>query len=382
MRTILAFLVALPLAAQFQQFNGRGFNLPDYFTQQGPPAFVTTTNNVANGRTMVYGRIWAPARFTGTKDITKIHFRFGTVVKAGGSGLVIGLCSVDTTGGGPPAPSCAQGAITQNVAVANGDANFATNTWYPSGALSANRTISYGDYVAVVTEWDGAGRLGSDSYIISSIQVNSAFAGDGGVELYNGTSWSLTGGQVPNIVLEFTDGTFGTIEDSIPISAIATLNAASNGTEYAMTFSSPVPFWIDGLWAYGNTVSGTTRDFKLVLYEGTTSVVECTFDANLASSSTTTKRYSCPIAETLVKANATYNFGFRGLTTSADQVAYFDVANAAHFALHSGMKEWSYVDRTCCSGAWGNANTTRRLLVGFRVSRVGTGVSRVGPVVF
>jgi len=91
------------------------------------------------------------------KDITRVGFFFGSsLIKAGGSSLTVSLQDVSATAA-PLQPDETQ---DQTVAIANGDAGFASSTWYRTGALSANRTVSHGEQLAVVLEFDGGGRLG------------------------------------------------------------------------------------------------------------------------------------------------------------------------------------------------------------------------------
>jgi len=111
------------------------------------------------------GRVWFSAR-SGTKNLSRVGFRFGAVTKSGGSGLTVSLQDVTLSAGPPMQPD---GTQDQTVAIANGNASFASNTWIRTGTFSASRTVTYGDLLAVNVEYDGGGRTNPDSVIVNTI---------------------------------------------------------------------------------------------------------------------------------------------------------------------------------------------------------------------
>jgi hypothetical protein len=132
------------------------------------PGFANSLLIDATGEKIAFiGRFWNKDR--ATKNITKVGFCFGAVTKAGGSGLTVSLQNVNLGAGPPFRPDEIQ---DQTVAIANGDAAFATNTWYQTAALSTNRTVAFGELLAVVIEYNGAGRLGSDSVVVRGTSVD------------------------------------------------------------------------------------------------------------------------------------------------------------------------------------------------------------------
>ena len=85
------------------------------------------------------GSVYVPGG--GSKSIRFVEFRFGTVVKAAGSNARVTLAPVDLTSGPPVIP----GAGGETVTIANADGGFVSNTWYTTGALSADRSVTSGD---------------------------------------------------------------------------------------------------------------------------------------------------------------------------------------------------------------------------------------------
>jgi hypothetical protein len=354
-----------------QTIPGRGLYLPDPFLTLGAPSFSTATLDATSKKVAFCGRVWFPGR-TGTKDVTRVGFRFGTVTKTGGSGLTVSLQDVLLSTGPPIQPDETQ---DQTVAIANGDASFASNTWIRTGALSANRTITYGDLLSVVIEFDGSGRLGSDSVNISTPGL-PIYNYSQGVMLLKNVSWASQN-ILANVVLEFTDGTWGTLEGGLPVSGINT-HTINSGTgtadEYAMEFSLPFPFKVDELFATIAPAGGSS-DFELLLYDGTTAMATVAVDGNTLVSAGRT--LFVPIPETTCTANTVYRVAVRPTTTNNVTVYSLDVADANHFTCHGFGTPGRYTTRLD-QGSWAAATTTRRLMAGVRLSALDDGVSGGG----
>lgn len=187
---------------------GAGFWYPHYLNI--PPVFLNSTAiATSTDKHAVCGRVWTPTR--GSKNISRVGFRFGSAItKAGGSGLTLSLQDVSLIAGVPMQPDEVQ---DQTVAIANGDATFAANTWHRSGALSATRTVSPDDLLAVVVEYDGGGRLGADSVTFSCLDNLAASPGANFGQFTDGVkttgTWQTPTRSQPIVALEFDDGTFG-----------------------------------------------------------------------------------------------------------------------------------------------------------------------------
>lgn len=322
-----------------------------------------STIDASDEKFAVTGRVWWPGAAAGaTKIIERLGWRFGNVVKAGGSGLTASLQNTSSIAGPPMQPD---GTQDQTVAIANANASFASNAWIRTGTLSANRTVTIGEWLSVVIEFDGAGRLGSDSVGLSLWTNPAAIINDlgGGPALYAGSVWAL-GNGFGCIVLEFTDGTFGTFyAGNFPFSSVNSTTVSSTSTDYALKFRLPFDCEIDGLQYAMSFVSTAVCDMKLMDDAG--SAIETVVgDVNMFSGTLANRPFTVPIPRTLLTRNTWYYVAFR--PTVAANIAYynFDVNDANHLSLHPGGIDCHYATRT--TGAW-TATTTKRPFFGVRV---------------
>jgi hypothetical protein len=308
-----------------------------------------------------------------SKSITKVGFRFGTVVKAGGSGLTLSLQDVNLTSTPPLQPDEVQ---DQTYAITNGNASFASNTYLHSGALSANRTVNYGSLLAVVIEFDGGGRLGSDSFIISGqTNVDNNNAHRFGVALKASGAWG-TSTCYPNVVLEFTDGTFGTLGGCWPFQTITSLALKSDSTpdEWAQLIKFPYTCKVRGCWLpFG--VAAATSDFDIVLYDsdGNSILTSRSIDANalVGASSVRYEPVWFPVEVTLL-ANTTYYLAVKPTQATSTVTVYAcDVSAAGHLQAHYGGTDWCAASRSD-GGVW-TPSTSRRIFAGVQVSSILTG---------
>lgn len=304
-----------------------------------------------------------------TKSVRKLHFRFGAVTKAGGSGLTVSLQDVSTSAGPPTQPD---GTQDQTVAIANGDANFASDTWYSTGNLSADRSVAYGEQFAVVIEFDGSGRLGSDSVVVAGISTNGSSAASTS-SLYT-ASWASVGAG-PGVLLEFSDGTFGSFENSYPISSAGTNDFASNSTpdESAIKFQVPFNCQADGAWVRA-WMRSNTRSFDVVLYQDTTALATVSIDGNTIVSDYNTGYLVTFPAVSLTTGN-TYYLSVKPTTTNTVATFYMTFADATYLAAVPGGTTATYATRTD-AGSW-SETTTRRMYGGIRCYPSTTGGAHV-----
>lgn len=351
-----------PAFPEWARINGPFFNTPLLIDATGEKA-------------AFIGRVWWPGATSGqTKNISRVGFRFGTVTKAGGSALTVSLQDVSLTGSAP-SPDETQ---DQTVAIANGNASFASNTWIRTGTLSANRTVSFGERLGVVIEFDGSGRLSSDSVVISALAAGQRTS-DCLCTLKTSGSWGEQS-VIPNLILEFDDGTFGTLDGAYALSAINNHSFKSDtGTsdEFAVVVNVPVPVTIDGLYCYVQP-STTAADYELILYSGTTAVATVTVDANTIAAAY--RQITVPIAPVDLSANTDYYVAVRPNQATATVATYsYDVNDANHLTVASGGIACQYATRLD-QGSWAAKTATRRLLAGVRISRVHDGTGGGGSV--
>ena len=350
----------------FVAFVGQGPYLPEFPFQQPQPSLSTTLLIDATGEQVAFsGPVWFPNR-SGTKDIERVGFRFGNVVKAGGSGLTISLQNVSLTAGPPQQPD---GTPDQTVAIANANASFVSNTWIRTDAMSANRTVSFGELLSVVIEFDGGGRLGADSVVISGVALTGV--SDASLislpALYSVGAWASVQ-AVCNVILEFTDGTFGILDMGLCWSAISThtYNSGSAADEYALAFQVAQTMKVDGLWAA--VAPAASADFDIILYAGTTAMATASIDSN-AIYSAGVKAFRVPIAEQTLVTGTTYYVSVKPTTANNVSVYSFDVNSAAMLDACSAGQAFNYSTRVD-AGSWAAATTTRRLLAGVRMSAI------------
>lgn len=351
-----------------------GIVMPAYPGIGQAPAFTSALIDATGEKVAFVGQVWNNDRTT--KSITRVGFRFGAVTKSGGSALTVSLQDVSATAGQPAQPDEVQ---DQTVAIANADAGFVANTWYRTNALSANRSVTFGEFLAVVIEYSGGGRLGSDVVNITSIGDANAIAGSpnfSGVMLKVGT-WSRQS-MLMGVVLEFTDGTFGTLGSpnfgiSLPCSAtnFQSMNTGTTPDEAGLRFILPFEAQCEGAWFCINAAA--TADFDIVLYEGTTQKTSVSLDATrvLITSSRWTFIYFPTPA--IIKAGVAHTIALKPTTANNAQIAYIDVSSASHFQAYGGGVEWYWHQRTD-AGAW-TPTTTRRPICGLFLSMVQGGVS-------
>lgn len=359
-----------------QTIAGQGLWMPEPLTIN-----TAVTNNLlidATGEKAAFcGHVWNKDR--GSKNITKVGFRFGgTVTKAGGSALTVSLQDVSLTVGPVMVPDETQ---DQTVAIANGDASFAANTWYQTAALSANRTVAFDELLAVVIEYDGGGRLGADAVTISSLSYlgGSTPYGDMASVLKTGGTWADNLSR-PNVILEFDDGTFGTLIGAFPYSAYSNVSFKQDtavSDEYALEFQVPWPCKVDGFWVQ-MLPTANTANFDVVLYDGTVAMANGTvsIDANATIGTASLRAFSRNfLGEVTLVANTTYRLAVKPTQTAANvTLAFVDVANANHWQAHAGGTSWRQTTRVDL-GAWAAATTTRRPMMGIHVSALDDGAS-------
>jgi hypothetical protein len=352
-----------------QSFVGQGPFLPAIpnYTFGNTGSMINRTSTVIDAtgeKIALIGRHFNKDR--ATKDITKVGIVFGAVTKAGGSALTLSLQDVSLTAGPPFQPDETP---DQTVAIAN--AAITANTFLMSGALSANRTVAFGDLLAVVIEFDGAGRLGADS-----IAISRATAGAGPRELlqsglsFKTASWARVA-ALPLVIFEYTDGTFGTFSDCWPCSdhASVAIDAGSTPDEYGLEFALPFACTVDGAWAtFFNTANA---EVDVVLYDGTTAMTNGTVSADLNAMATSGTNYHVHVvdyAPIALDANHTYRLMVKPTTANTLHCPSFDVSVAGHMqAVPMGA---SFVSASRTDAGAFTTLATRRPFMGIRLAGV------------
>lgn len=318
------------------------------------------------------GRFWHPDG-PGTYEITRIHFRWGSVItKAGGSALTLSLQDVDLANGAPIRPD---GTPDETVAITNGSIGTA-GTWFRSGALSANRSIAYGELLSAVLEFDGAGRLGSDLIRTggptATMQQNAVSAYDG--------SWSASNFVQPNVAFECDDGTFGCFNIGMShfIASAQTLNQYNSGStpdERALALIPAVTMTIDAISGLLSNSAGTA-DFDIVIYQGTTAIHTQSIDGN-ALAQNDSRIHTIPLSsEVTLTAGTQYYIALKPTTANYVTWYYATIYNGEMMRLHGYPATTGEATRTD-AGSWSAIDTTKLPLVCLHVCDVAAGGSTV-----
>lgn len=327
------------------------------------------TINATGEKLAISGYVWWPGDKTGTKDVQRVWINFGAVTKSGGSALTLSLQNLSATA--PLQPDETQ---DQTVAIANADAGFDANRIYRSGTLSADRTVNYRDLLSVVVEYDVNGRLSSDTVDLRGVTVATRSENANGASLKT-AAWAGEDSRRPVCILEFDDGTFGTLGECVPVSVLtsASIDTGTSPDEVALKFTPTVPMTISALGAMLDYTNSST-DFELVLYSGTDALVTVAVDASqLITTGGGFAFQHAPIAETDLSAGTAYYIAVKPTTTNNVVVAYYDVSDANHLTIAQGGTAYHYASREN-AGAW-TPLTTRRPLISMRVAKVDNGAS-------
>jgi hypothetical protein len=249
--------------------------------------------------------------------------------------------------------------------ISNSDSGFTSNSWYTTGNLSADRSVSFGELLAVVLEYGTYG--GTDSVQISSVSLNGV-KGLSHTTLKTGGSWSAVGSVTPNVLLEFSDGTFGTLKGAVPASGFTSFTYKQDtGTadEHALQFQVPFPCKIDGAGAV-LSISAGTSNFDFVVYDGTTEMTGGTVSVDANTVRDTSVRHCDVLFSQAIQleANHDYYLSIKPTQTSNTVTLYvIDVNASGHFQAHPMGETWKYTSRLDL-GSWASATNTRRPLMG------------------
>jgi hypothetical protein len=327
-----------------------------------------------NEKIAAIGRVYWPGGAGGTKDIRKIGFRFGAVTKTNGSGLTLSLQDVDLTTGPVYQPD---GTQDQTYAIANGNAAFATNTWFLSGNLSTDRTVNFGDLLATVLEYDGSGHQTGDSVVMSLLASGTPISG---MSLYTG-SWASVG-FAPPILFEFSDGTFGSYIWGMPFSTASNLSYSdsTNPDENGVAITMPFAAVISG--ASINVAAATnTSTYTIYLYDSADNVLASVVVDPNAITAINTGNLNFYLFATPVTVAAGDLVRLTVKATTAGQSVFMPqilVDNANHWSARGwGDNNWYATSRNNGAGAWTDT-TTRRFPMSLIIDQIDDGAGGGG----
>jgi hypothetical protein len=344
-----------------------GIWMPQHGALSVPTAFVSSTLSAGTHQFAWCGRVWNKDKTT--KSIRTIGFLPGTIT-TGSSTLRISLQDLDATALGRP-----DGGVDENVTFA--DTAITSSTWYTTGNLSADRSVAFGEKLAVVLDYSS---YSSGSAVVQNLSQGAATAGSSWTTLLT-AGWVSAAGA-PGVILGFSDGTFGSLGPPgrvWPASASSTLATFNTGTtpdEIALRFTVPFACKITGGYFLGGA-SGSARTFDIILYEGTTVRASESFDGEQTNQAAGRYTDASWAAYTLAPGTE-YFLAYKPTNASNNTINYLEVASADHFQAHAGGTEWYWAERID-AGAW-SPTTTKRPLAGIIISALDDGVSTGGTI--
>lgn len=318
-----------------QTING-GLILGDLADGDALPAF--------NGLTMDASGEKVAFVFTVPKtgNISKVGFRTGTVTTS--ETLAVTLQTVSAVNGDPT--GSAYGGMTEGTQAAPA----ATTAYTVSLGTAAAATA--GDVVAAVIEFDSS--VGS----LQIVGIATAYrVGFPYPDLFT-AAWAKQAFVQPVLWLEYDDGSYAVVDGCRPWSAISMPAWAANSTpdEHALKFTLPFPSRLRAC----EIITAIAQPFDLVLYEGTTSLVSLSIDADQAATGSTC-RYKRLLTSGDLDAGTAYYFAMKPTTNNNVSWAEIDVAAAAVMGSMSLGTSAHYASRTD-GGAWSDTTTKRPLV--------------------
>lgn len=352
------------------------------------------TLDAATEKVAMVGRVHISGRPTAAKTISaagggSIAFRTAAVTFADGATSVdVGIQDVDTVNG---PRGRGDDVFDVKATLVGGGGGIAANSWNVVVMTSGSKAIAHGDLVAIT--FDMATRGGTDSVVItvgpSVAQGSSTNAVMPFCSVFNGGVWqSASFDGVPNCVITFDDGTIGTIDATVPISATAAeaFQDTTNPDERGLIFQVPWDCKIDALFAAGG-INSSAADFTLSLYSDPTGT-----PALLASVAVLAEQLGGTFidramewalaSEVSLSKNTDYCVAMRATGSASSRLHAFTLGDAAYRALLPGGTTLKKATRDGGSGAFAAESPAITMYqVGVRISQLddGTGPGEYVP---
>ena len=283
--------------------------------------------------------------------ISSVSFRLGTVTKGATTQLLVSLQDVDAANGPPGRPD---GTVDQSGTIST--ATIVTNT-YVTATLSSNRTVTVGDLLAVVVEFNTFNSGDSVPITASQVASQSLMQALVGVSHFNGTAWTLQTTAMPIVGLGYTDATVHSLLGGLPLTSVTTnsFSSSSSPNDRGIRWVPTATQVVVGLWA----MTAESADYDLVLYDsGGTALGTASFDATTARDASlrpTQRLFASPVT---VTAGATYYLTIRPSTTTNLSSYTFGLNAAADREAWPLGTEADGATRTG-TGAWTISSTSR-----------------------
>jgi uncharacterized repeat protein (TIGR02059 family) len=364
-------------------FSGAGVFYPPL---AHPSYQISTTNGIATTaytmdaateKVAFIGTVYIDGRPAGAKTLStagsvgKIHFLPGPATFADTTGspttIRVGIQDLDDTAGGSGAGvgAAVDGSFDVYGDLVAGTHTITTSTWKTVSMTSGTKDITHGQKVAIVFDMTVRGGGNTDSVQVSGVSIQVANAGWPQVQHYT-ASWARQS-SLPICIIEFDDGTLGTIAGGLPVSAISgyTYSSSSTPDEYGVLFQLPFESTATSLWMIAKPTTNAANG-ELILYSDPlgTPVAEATIslDANNFQLTDGVRfgEWVLPTAKTLA-ANTDYAVAFRPTTTTNVTLTYFTLPDATYRKFLAGTNV-SRAHRTDNAGAFTSTTTVHPMI--------------------
>lgn len=337
-----------------------GMVVPDKWADVSPPAFGSSLLiDAAGEKAAICGRVY----FTGggTKNISSVGFRWGALTKPALATLTLSLQDVSLTTGMPDETQDQTATITLSAQTQN------TAT---AITLGTTRAVSNSTRLAVVWEYL--------NFVATSSVVICALPGQiGNQECYNalksgaGPTWAFitaAASLIPNILLGFDDGTYGTLMGTYAcVDGLASITLSTGtGTETGNLIrpaaagvippgATLLPGIIEGIWAFVDM----DGDLDISIYEASTVLAAGTlvetihFDKDVRNFTNARLLWAPLVTPKAMLPGRVYYVAMSGPTATAATAYEIDMLTGADIQAFPGGSEITQVARaTVGSGAW------------------------------
>jgi hypothetical protein len=318
----------------------------------------TSSENSATGAVGQCGFAWWPDGSTNTKSIAHVWWQVSSRTINAASQFRFSIQGVSLTVGPPMQPN---GIIAASYTAPAG--TLLTANAYNRITFDAPATVTRGQLVSAVFDWA--------TWVTSStvtFQFTSPFSfGLNGlgtvVSRFSGTYQVQT--NFPNVVFEFTDGTFGTLFGTLPVGTINLRSFASSSTgsgglttgdERGLEFTPTVSFVVDGV-ILDAAIASTSAGFDIVVYEGTTAILTVSGDNNVFFAVGDARRTWVAFPQQVeFKKNILYRVMMKALSTGQVSLRTVTIATAGARSLFHGVNATG--NSRSDGGAFGTGSTT------------------------
>lgn len=291
-----------------------------------------------------------------SKTVSNLHFMFGGVTKTGGTTLRVGLQSPSTTTGPviqPDGTFLSSGNAFSGIS----NASITASTWFRSGTVGGSLLMSPGTSYCLVVEVDSY--AGSDSFQIRG--ANMRVLGAGQAASYNGSDWSTGTLQSLFHLIEFDDGTFGSIGPALPFNALGTattFNTGSASDEIGTVITPNVSLGVIGMCAE-NPYSTSGGDADFVLYSGSTAIATASIDAQRFLATSSSWQFCAMFSSRIsLSSGSTYRAVIKPTTANNVRILSSTASSSGYFSVFGGGTNMSYTSRAD-AGSWTDVATSR-----------------------